>query len=71
MDERTPEPQTSGALAPPPRHPPTAVATAAPLPPRRPTPARIRPSGFRGLVSAAFDAMDRLGDRIADAVGLR
>ncbi|MDB4878709.1 MAG: hypothetical protein JWL60_155, partial [Gemmatimonadetes bacterium] len=31
MDERIPDTQPSGALVPPPRDPPTAVATGAPL----------------------------------------
>ena len=34
-DARLPEPEPSGALVPPPTYPPTALATAAPLPPRR------------------------------------
>ena len=34
-DERIPEPQPSGALVPPPHVPSTALATAAPVPPRR------------------------------------
>ena len=71
MDERIPEPQTSGSLVPPPRHPPTAVATAAPLPPSRPTASRVRPGRVQALVAAALDGLDTLGDRIADAVGLR
>jgi hypothetical protein len=74
-DDHTPDTQPSGALVPPPRVPPTAVATAAPLPPR---PHPRHPSSFgtsrwslRELVSSALDQLDRFGDRIADAVGLR
>jgi hypothetical protein len=73
-DDRIPETQPSGALVPPPRVPPTAVATAAPLPPRRPIPPRPPASlgaSLRGFLSAALDRLDALGDRIADAAGLR
>ena len=71
-DERVPEPQPSGALVPPPVHPPTALATAAPLPPRR---WDDDVSEARGLltraVDRALDALDDVGDRIAEVVGLR
>ena len=75
MDDRIPETQTSGALVPPPRVPPTAVATSAPLPPREPrrhaTSAHTTRSRSVELFATAFDALDRIGDRIADALGLR
>jgi len=76
MDERIPEPQPSGALVPPPRVPPGAVATAAPLPPRDPEPTRVRTPRtrrmpFASLIEAALDGLDRAGDRIASAFGLR
>jgi hypothetical protein len=71
-DARVPEPEPSGALVPPPIHPPTALATAAPLPPRR------RPDDAIGarnvvarMIERALDALDRAGDSIAGAVGLR
>ena len=71
-DERLPEPEPSGALVPPPVHPPTALATAAPLPPRRRDDDLAQ---ARGLVAMAFtralDALDNVGDSIAAAVGLR
>ncbi|MEO8564475.1 MAG: hypothetical protein ABI601_20545 [bacterium] len=72
IDDLLPEPEPSGALAPPPRHPPTALATSAPLPPRRPS--RVitpREGFFRGLVQATLDSLDSLGDTIAGAIGLR
>jgi hypothetical protein len=73
MDEHTPETQPNGALTPPPRVPPTALATSAPLPPREPSPRRVplRRSGVRGLIDAALDGLDSLADRIAGAAGLR
>ena len=73
MDEHVPETQPSGSLVPPPLVPPGAVATAAPLPPSRPTSSAVwRPeTGLRGLIVAALDRLDTLGDRIAGAVGLR
>jgi hypothetical protein len=71
-DARFPETEPSGALVPPPTHPPTALATAAPLPPRR------RPDDLmeaRSLIARAvtrtLDALDQVGDSIAAAVGLR
>jgi hypothetical protein len=73
MDDNLPETQPSGSLVPPPRVPPGAVAAAAPLPPSRPSSsaARRRETGLRGLLVAALDGLDTLGDRIAGAVGLR
>lgn len=71
-DERLPEPEPSGALVPPPVHPPTALATAAPLPPRRRTDESLEARNFVSrLVERALDALDRAGDSIANAVGLR
>jgi hypothetical protein len=73
-DERLPEPEPSGALVPPPVHPPTALATNAPVPPRRWDDDDLVEEA-RGLaarlVSRAFDALDNVGDSIAAAVGLR
>jgi hypothetical protein len=72
MDEYTPETESSGALTPPPRNPPTALATSAPLP-SRPSAGRfrLRPQGLRGLLESALDRLDALADRIAGAAGLR
>ena len=71
-DERIPEPEPSGALVPPPIHPPPARATAAPLPPRRRPDDALEPRAFgTRLVERALDAIDRAGDSIASAVGLR
>jgi hypothetical protein len=73
MDDFTPETAPSGALTPPPTHPPTAVATSAPLPPRG-AGSRTVPygrKGLRGLVDAALDGLDALAERIANAARLR
>ena len=73
MDEYGPETQPSGALTPPPRHPPAAIATSAPLPPRG-SGRRVGPhrsQGLRGLLEAALDGLDALGERIAKVAGLR
>jgi len=71
-DERVPESEPSGALVPPPTFPPSALATAAPLPPRRWADDSI---DARGIVVRAIDrtldALDQVGDSIATAVGLR
>lgn len=76
MDERIPDTQPSGALVPPPRNPPTAVATAAPLPPRPPRAARplLRRgpvARLRALVDTVLDELDSVGDRVAASLGLR
>lgn len=73
MYEHAPDTQPSGALTPPPGHPPTALATSAPLPPRGPR-ARIHPQrrrGLLGLIDRALEGLDSIADRIATATGLR
>jgi hypothetical protein len=71
-DERLPEPQPSGALVPPPVYPPTALATAAPLPPRRRDEDVEQARNLVArLVTRTLDALDTVGDSIAAAVGLR
>ncbi|MDQ6635373.1 MAG: hypothetical protein M3Z10_11545 [Gemmatimonadota bacterium] len=72
MDENLPETQPDGALVPPPRVPPLALTTSAPLPPHQPAPrSPWRTETLRDLATAALDRLDVLGDRIANAVGLR
>ncbi|HEV7992645.1 MAG TPA: hypothetical protein VGP25_12525 [Gemmatimonadaceae bacterium] len=72
IDDFLPETEPSGALVPPPRTPPTALATAAPLPPRLPSGAIASREGFfRDLVRSTLDSLDTLGDSIAGAIGLR
>ena len=71
-EERLPEPQPSGALVPPPVHPPTALATAAPLPPRPRDGDLLEARNLVARVIArTLDALDNVGDSIAAAVGLR
>jgi len=71
-DERLPEPEPSGALVPPPTNPPTAVATAAPLPPRRSVnEVAVARNVFREMLRATLNALDNVGDSIASAIGLR
>ena len=71
-EERIPEPEPTGALVPPPVHPPTALATAAPLPPRRWDDDVSEARGvLERAVNRALDALDSVGDSIAGAVGLR
>jgi hypothetical protein len=77
--DSTPETQADGSLAPPPPKPPTAVATMspAPAPERQPHTRKRRGLAtelgetFRLAVDTAFDALDRMGDAIAEATGLR
>ena len=72
MSERTPETQPDGSLVPPPRVPPTALATMTPEPPR-PDRDDLAVTRRRSavLLAGVLDQLDRLGDRIAGAVGLR
>lgn len=75
-DDFPPVPEPSGALVPPRRVPPTAVATATPPPPRPLRPARaVRRGGLletlRRGITAVLDAADTAGDAIAGAIGLR
>lgn len=71
MDESLPETQPYGSLVPPPGGPPTAIATAAPLPPRPNRSSTPRRKGFLALVSRTFERLDTLADKIAELVGLR
>jgi len=72
-DERIPDPEPSGALVPPPSYPSTALATSAPLPPRRWHDDDVIAARdfFTRVVQRTFDALDTVGDSIATAVGLR
>ena len=81
MEENLPDTQPDGSLVPPPQGPPIGLG-AEPLPPRPPVyvraavPGRIERSPWRvetlrDLATAALDRLDMLGDRIANAVGLR
>ena len=70
-----PEPDPSGSLVPPPRHPPTAVEAAAPLPPEPPVvPARASEPALlrmiRQAVDAVLDVADDVADNIASAAGI-
>ena len=71
-DDSVLEPQPGGALVPPPRTPPMALAAATPLPPIRPRSEGIEgPRSLLRLVDAALDVLDAVGDRVAVMVGLR
>ena len=72
MDDILPEPEPAGALVPPPRNPPTAIATADALPPyREPRDLAAREGLLRQAVHTALDALDEVGDSIAHAIGIR
>ena len=73
--ESDPIPESRGALVPPVHHPSTAVATATPPPPPRLVRAQVERAPWLlrtlgGLVSAALDAADAVGDTIREAAGL-
>lgn len=73
-DSPTPPTQPFGALVPPSRFPPTAVAAApAPGPRNSPQPRRSRSTGnpFHDFVIRAFDAVDAFADTVAEGLGLR
>jgi len=72
-DEFSPETEPSGALQPPRKPPPTAVATATPSPPPQRHPrsfVRAR-SPFLPILSRALDVVDEFADAIAEALHLR
>ena len=69
-DDVMPEPEPAGALVPP-RNPPAAMVTAAPLPGSSSQSITSRQGFFRGLVQSTLDALDDVGDSIAHAIGLR
>ena len=71
-DARLPESEVSGALVPPPSHPPSALAIAAPVPPRRweDDVLDVRDLLAR-TIERTLDTLDNVGDSIAAAVGLR
>ncbi len=73
MDDHYRDTQPHGALVPPPTLPPLALATSAPLPPRRPGRGAMQPrrSRFARLLDSALHALDEVADRIAVAAGLR
>jgi hypothetical protein len=73
--ESEPTPEPRGDLVPPPRRPPTAIATATPPPPR-PSRPLVRASRAPWLLrvagralTVALDAADRVGDTIREALG--
>ena len=74
-DEVTPPVQTSGALVPPVRNPPTAIDASGEPPRDRGAAPSWRfedwPRIVTDAVTAALDAADRLGDAIASQLGLR
>jgi hypothetical protein len=71
-DERSPDSQPSNALVPP-HVPSTALAAAAPLPPRQwgADDTYTTRDFFARVVRTTFDALDNVGDSIATAIGLR
>jgi hypothetical protein len=72
IDDILPEPEPAGALVPPPRNPPTALATSDALPPRSERRAiSPRDGTLRRLVDTALNTLDSVGDRVAHAIGLR
>lgn len=71
MEEPIRETQPEGALVPPPRIPPGAIATATPEPPRKPRHASVRRSRVEMLIGGLMDKLDSVADRVAQAMGLR
>ena len=71
-DARLPETEPSGALVPPPTPPPSALAIAAPVPPRRWEDDALDARDLLArTIDRTLDALDQVGDSIASAVGLR
>ena len=75
--DHTPPTAPEGDRPPPPNDPPTAVGASAEDPPPRRSVQPWRPrglfpeGGLAGLASQIFDTLDRVGDRIAEGLGLR
>jgi hypothetical protein len=77
-ESSVPATEPAGSLVPPPRQPPTALASAAAQPPRPPrrfsepwrVPGWRRPSSLAPALAAIFDALDTVADRIAFTLGL-
>ena len=73
-DDFTPPTEPFGALVPPPKLPPTALALASPAPlrPRQPSrKPRFRGGGFEQLVARTLDIVDDVADTVAEGLGLR
>ena len=70
MEDPIRETQPEGALTPPPRVPPGAIATATPEPPREPRHVSRR-SQAREIIDGLLHGLDSMADRIAQALGLR
>lgn len=74
-----PQPEPRGALVPPDRHPPTAIGTDTPEPPRPPRRTRHRSvertvsigPDLKAVMNKVLDAVDRVADTIAAELGIR
>jgi hypothetical protein len=75
MDEEdfTPPTEPFGALVPPPKLPPTALALASPAPlrPRQPSRKPLFTGGFEQFLSRTLDMVDDFADTVAEGLGLR
>ena len=71
MDESLPATLPDGSLVPPPGGPPTALATAAPLPPQPNRGTTARPTLLAAIVERTFKQLDSLADGIARMIGVR
>ena len=77
--EELPQPEPHGALVPPDRHPPTALGTDTPEPPRPPRHAWHRNTertisigpDLKATVNKVLDAVDRVAEKIAVELGIR
>lgn len=71
-NDNSPETQPSGFLVPPPKLPPTALATAGSPPPHRPKPDRYRTLRIRSrFIERWLDEVDKIADAIGAGLGLR
>lgn len=69
-DDPLPQPEPSGALVPPRKYPPTALALSTPPPPELPRVTSERPALYR-FIYRCMDALDEVGDAVAHALRLR
>jgi len=70
IDDPLPQPEPSGALVPPRKYPPTAIALSTPPPPEPSVRSGTRPALFR-VIYGCLDALDQVADAVAHALKLR
>lgn len=71
IDDPLPQPEPSGALVPPRKYPPTAIALSTPPPPEPSAHIRSRRPALFRVIYGCLDALDQVADAVAHALRLR